>query len=167
MSVASVAQLLQEQGGGSGGGGIDTVVDGDGIIASIVGSTLNIANSGVINLTQGSNITLTGTNDNITINSISPYKIGYVLRTFGPATVQPQMQYRNTFQIAGFTPNANTIITATNNSSDSSIPISFTVRYNTGVPIPPAGGFIIEVSNFSDADLVDLTFPFSVIAINP
>jgi hypothetical protein len=158
---------LQEQGGGGGGGGIDTVVDGDGIIASIVGSTLNIANSGVINLTQGSNITLTGTKDNITINSISPYKIGYILRTFGPVTIQPQVPYINLFQIPGFTPNTNTIITASNNSSNTSLPISFTVRYNTGVPLPPAGGFEIEVSNLSDADLVDLTFPFSVIAINP
>ena len=68
MSVASVAQLLQEQGGG--GGSVNDVLGGTGITVTDDSSgDYTVTNDGVLQLTAGTNITITGTKTNYTINS--------------------------------------------------------------------------------------------------
>jgi len=69
MSVASVAQLLQEQ-GGSGGGSVNDVIGGTGITVTADSfGDYTVDNDGVLELTGGTNITITGTKTNYTINS--------------------------------------------------------------------------------------------------
>ena len=53
-----------------GGGGVEDIIGGDGIDAEETSTgVFTITNTGVLNLTAGSNITITGSNDNLTINS--------------------------------------------------------------------------------------------------
>jgi hypothetical protein len=69
MSVASVSQLLQEQGGG-GGGSVNDVLGGTGITVTADSfGDYTVDNDGVLELTPGTNITITGTKSNYTINS--------------------------------------------------------------------------------------------------
>jgi len=69
MSVASVAQLLQEQGGG-GGGSVNDVIGGTGItVTSDSFGDYTVDNDGILDLTAGSGISITGTKNNYTITN--------------------------------------------------------------------------------------------------
>jgi hypothetical protein len=70
MSVASVAQLLQEQGGGGGGGSVNDVIGGTGItVTSDSFGDYTVDNDGILDLTAGSGISITGTKNNYTITN--------------------------------------------------------------------------------------------------
>ena len=70
MSVASVAQLLQEQGGG-GGGSVNDVIGGTGIsVTADSFGDYTVNNDGVLDLTAGSGIEITETAGNYTITNI-------------------------------------------------------------------------------------------------
>ncbi|MDB4353088.1 hypothetical protein OAA60_06630 [Porticoccaceae bacterium] len=69
MSVASVAQLLQEQGGG-GGGSVNDVIGGTGITVTFdTFGDYTVDNDGVLDLTAGSGIEITETAGNYTITN--------------------------------------------------------------------------------------------------
>jgi len=69
MSVASVAQLLEEQGGG-GGGSVNDIIGGIGItITSDSFGDYTVDNDGILDLTPGSGISITGTKNNYTITN--------------------------------------------------------------------------------------------------
>lgn len=70
MSVASVSQLLQEQGGGGGGGSVNDIIAGEGIIVTSDSfGDYTVDNDGVIELTAGAGISVTGTKNNYTITN--------------------------------------------------------------------------------------------------
>jgi hypothetical protein len=70
MSVASVAQLLQEQGGGSGGGSVNDIIAGEGITITVNSfGDYTVDNDGVLDLTAGAGISITGSKNNYTITN--------------------------------------------------------------------------------------------------
>jgi hypothetical protein len=142
--------------------GILNITDGDGIAVTITDGVANIENTGVLALTAGTNISISGANDNITINSTGG--VAYIATngnfTFGPQTVGAGQQVDFPFIINGFVSTPQTVAVVNSNSTNSTYTILLTI-YPDG-----AGGFTLSVGNFSGADLTDLTFPFSVIAVN-
>ena len=156
MSVASVAQLLQEQ-GGSGGGSVNDVIGGTGI--SVTANSFGdytINNDGVLDLTAGSGIEITETAGNYTITNIGGVNNdnirGVVYKsnnapylTIPSNTVQSQQFLFNNFNI-----NANTVINVT--LSEYTTLAAGTVITSNALPIWQVIN-ILDVNNGNDCTI--------------
>jgi hypothetical protein len=68
--ISGVGEVTISAAGGGGGGSITEILPGAGVtVASGTGPKPTITNTGVLALTAGNNVTITGTNSNLTINA--------------------------------------------------------------------------------------------------
>lgn len=147
--------------GGGGGGAVDAVLAGDGMSVVTVEGDATVTNEGVLELTAGANVTITGTKDNYTINSsASGGAVDSVIAGAGiSVSGTTDVTVSNTGVLA-LTAGSNISITGTNdnltiNTNAGSLPYTLVGgNFNFGpVEIAPNSGVLYVVS-FTDKGFI-------------